>query len=138
MTHSKYKRVGEDDILLYDESYTYNDYGNVSTHIETQYATSVDAFDVTYKTAYTYDVWGMCTGTTVTCGEDVDTTITEYDLNGVTLSVTYNDERVKYTYNDFGSVTTETVVKVNDDDTETFKYSTTYTYDEEKGNLWQN
>ena len=135
LTHSKYKRVGEDDILLYDESYTYNDYGNVSTHIETQYATSVDAFDVTYKTAYTYDVWGMCTGTTVTCGEDVDTTITEYDLNGVTLSVTYNDERVKYTYNDFGSVTTETVVKVNDDDTETFKYSTTYTYDEEKGNL---
>ena len=135
LTHSKYKRVGEDDILLYDESYTYNDYGNVATHTETQHATSVDAFDVTYKTAYTYDVWGMCTGTTVTCGEDVDTTITEYDLNGVTLSVTYNDERVKYTYNDFGSVTTETVVKVNDDDTETFKYSTTYTYDEEKGNL---
>ncbi len=135
LTHSKFKYIDGIETELYSESNEYNDYGNITTHTETQYATEVDAFDVTYTTSYTYDVWGMCTGTTVTCGEDVDTTITEYDLNGVTLSVTYNDERVKYTYNDFGSVTTETVVKVNDDDTETFKYSTTYTYDEEKGNL---
>ena len=135
LTHSKFKYIDGIETELYSESNEYNDYGNIITRTETQCATSVDAFDVTYTTTYTYDVWGMCTGTKVECNNIDDTTITEYDLNGVTLSVTYNDERVKYTYNDFGSVTTETVVKVNDDDTETFKYSTTYTYDEEKGNL---
>ena len=133
LTHSKYKRVGEDDILLYDESYEYNDCGNVATHTETQYATEADAFDITYTTSYTYDVWGMCTGTTVTCGEDVDTTITEYDLNGVTLSVTYNDEKVIYTYTDFGTVDKETVVKL-DGETQTVKQETDYDYDD-FGNL---
>ncbi len=128
LTHSKYKYIGEDEILLYDESYEYNDCGNVATHTETQYATDVDAFDITYTTSYTYDVWGMCTGTTVTCGEDVDTTITEYDINGVTLSVTYNDEKVVYTYTDFGTVDKETVVKL-DGETQTVKQETDYTYD---------
>lgn len=39
----------------------------------------------------------------------VDTTITEYDPNGATLSVTYNDEKVEYTYNQFGNIEKETV-----------------------------
>ncbi len=133
LTHSKYKHVGENEILLYDESYEYNDCGNVATHTETQYATDVDAFDITYTTSYTYDVWGMCTETTVACENDVDTTITEYDLNGVTLSVTYNDEKVIYTYTDFGTVDKETVVKL-DGETETVIQETDYTYDT-AGNL---
>ena len=133
MTHSKYKHVGENEILLYDESYEYNDCGNVATHIETQYATDVDAFDITYTTSDTYDVWGMCVETEVACGDDADTTVTEYDLNGVTLSVTYNDEKVIYTYTDFGTVDKETVVKL-DGETETVIQETDYTYDT-AGNL---
>ena len=132
-TRSKYKYVDTNEISLYNESYEYNTYGNVISHIETQYATDVDAFDVTYTTSYAYDIWGMCTGITVTCENNVDTTITEYDLNGVTLSVTYNDEKVIYTYTDFGTVDKETVVKI-DGETETVKQETDYDYDD-FGNL---
>ncbi len=135
LTHSKLKYIDGIETELYNESNEYNDYGNITTHIETQCATSVDAFDITYTTTYTYDVWGMCTGTTVFCENDKDTTETNYDDLGRTTWVKYNDEKVYYVYNDWGFVTEENVYKVNDDETETFKYSTTYTYDEKKGNL---
>ena len=131
LTHSKYKRVGEDDILLYDESYEYNDCGNVATHTETQYATSVDAFDITYTTTYTYDVWGMCTGTTLEYGNNIETTTTEYDLNGVTLSVTYDEEKVSYIYTDAGFIKKETVTDVISNDV---IQETIYDYDD-FGNL---
>ncbi len=132
-SHSKYKYIDGAAIILYNESYEYNDYGNVETHTETQYATDIDAFDITYITSYSYDIWGMCTGITVTCGDDVDTTLTEYDLNGVILSVTYNDEKIIYTYTDFGTVDKETVIKLNGE-TETVRQETDYTYDT-AGNL---
>ncbi len=127
-SHSTFKYIDGVETIVYNEDYAYNEYGNVTSHSETTYATEVDAFDITYTTSYTYDVWGMCTETTITCGEDIDTTITEYDLNGVTLSVTYNDEKVVYTYTDFGTVDKETVVKI-DGETQTVKQETDYTYD---------
>ena len=133
-SHSKYKYISGVETALYSESYGYNAYGNVVSQSKTIYATSVDAYDVTYTTSYTYDVWGMCTETAVTCGTDTDTTRTEYDALGRAASVTYNDEKVYYTYNAFGSVTAETVKKIVGE-TEELKSSTTYIYGAETGNL---
>ncbi len=135
LTHSKFKYIDGIETELYSESNKYNDYGNIITRTETQCATSVDAFDVTYTTTYTYDVWGMCTGTTVSCGNDKDITETDYDDLGRTKWVKYNDEKVYYVYNVWDLVAEENVYKVNDDKKETFKHSTTYNYDAERGNL---
>ena len=116
---------------IYEESYGYNDYGNVTsketkTYTNTENSNtgmievSVDATTVTYK----YDAWCQQVEMKTNDGEDEIDSQVVYDICGRTVSFTADGKTTSYTYDNKGNVLAVT------EDEET----TTYTY-ADNGNL---
>lgn len=112
--------------LTYEESYGYNDYGNVTSK-ETKTYTNTENSDTgmievssdTTTVAYKYDAWCQQISETINRGEEKTITETEYDVFGRTTSVTADGKTTTYTYDGRGNVLTIT----EDGETTTYSYA---------------
>ncbi len=131
-TQTDYQWINNDWYHSHSEAYTYNGYGNVTSHITTIYTNTENAdtslvettSDIT-SVSYEYDPWCQLIKVTTNAGE-VDETVSEtvYDVFGRTISVNDDGKITACTYDGKDNVLTIT----EDGETTTYSYS-------ENGNL---
>lgn len=132
LTQTDYQWINNDWYHSHSETYTYNGYGNVTSHITTIYTNTKNAdtslVETTYdinSISYEYDTWCRLIKETTNAGE-VDETVVEtvYDVLGRTIAVNDDGKITVCTYDSKDNVLTITV----DGETTTYSYT-------ENGNL---